>query len=118
MQVWKSVAESILNPETQPYTTNILQKSRGLYQEYGNHQKWPTYTSSTECQNNRKIPRMEDLTDVAVRIAQNKLFKKDLNKIKTCLTAGKSICTNSSTRRGSKYSWENHFGKDKDFLTE
>ena len=56
---------------------------------------------------------MEDLTDVAAIITQNKTFKKDLKNIKAGLNAGKSLCPNGSARKGGKYSWENYYGNDK-----
>ena len=118
MQVWKSVAESSLNPAKQPSTTTILQKSRKLYQEYGVQKKWHEYVPSTGGNNSQKKPRTEDLTDVAALIAQNKLFKKDLKNIKTGLNTGQALRPNGSARQDGKYSWENHYGNDKEFSTK
>ena len=53
MQVWKSVAEVSSNPAKQPSTTNILQKPRKLYQEYGKNSKWTAYPKNTGDQNSR-----------------------------------------------------------------
>ena len=118
MQVWKRVAEPSSNPAKQPFTTTILQKSRELYQEYCKNIKWPTWSTSAGGQNSRKKTRTEELTDVAALIAQNKSFKKDLKKMKTGLHSRKALRVNGSTRDGGKYSWENHYGHNKNFSTK
>ena len=118
MQVWKSVAELSSNPAKQSSPTTILQKARELYQELGVQKKWPEYVSNHHGQNSRKRSRTEDLTDVAALIAQNKSFKKYLNTIKSGLSGGKALRSNGSTRRGGRYSWENHYDPDKDFSTK
>ena len=116
--MWKSVAESSSNPAQKPSTTNILQKARELYQEYTKNGKWPIFTAGTKDQNSRKRPRTEDLTDVAALLAQNKSFRKDLNKIRSGIKSDKALRPNGSARRGGKYSWDNHYGPDKYFKSK
>ena len=61
---------------------------------------------------------MKELTDVAALLAQNKLFKDGLNKIKSGLHLVKSLHSNVSTRRDGEYSWEIHYRPDNDFSTK
>ena len=112
MQVWKSVAKISTNPSKQPSPTTILQKAREMYQEYGVTKKWPEYESKNH-EISRKRPQTEEFTDVAALIAQNKSFKNSLKNIKSGMNAGKALRSNGLTRRGGKYSWENHYGDGK-----
>ena len=69
MQVWKSVAESSSDPAKQLSLTIFLQKARELYQEYGKNSKRPTWSMISGGQDNHKISRLEELTNVAALIS-------------------------------------------------
>ena len=50
--------------------------------------------------------------------SSEQVVQKESWKIQSGIHSGKSLHSNGSARRGGKYSWENHYGPDKDLLTK